>query len=312
MSVLAYIYTGIGSQYVGIGKEVYDKTWGMRQFFDKMQKKKPDFKVNKFAFLGPIEELLKEENGLPIMYTYQTGIYEVLKQNRVTPEQMSGYKSGQLAGLVSSGGAFYEDILEIIFKKEELLKQEITAGNFTHLLITGILTGQVEQVAAEINKTMKTEVCAYLTQETSVVICEKAAKDKVIEIFKKLKADAVITELPNEEISNFSLLEGIAQKLIPEFKNLKMDKPIHRIVSQTTGNYYDSVAEIRESFMDYLTRPARLDIAFTTMMKNGVNTFVELGCGNMLGRAIKKIDSGKRILSTHDIKSLSLVVKLAN
>src|SRR5271157_4837405 len=110
------------------------------------------------------------------MYTYQTGIYEVLKQNRVTPEQMSGYKSGQLAGLVSSGGAFYEDILEIIFKKEELLKQEITADNFTHLLITGILTGQVEQVAAEINKTMKTEICAYLTQETSVVICEKAAK----------------------------------------------------------------------------------------------------------------------------------------
>jgi len=312
MSVLAYVYTGIGSQYVGVGKEVYDKTWGMRQFFDKMQKKKPDFKVNKLAFLGPMEELMKEENALPIMYTYQAGIYEVLKQNRVTPEQMTGYKSGQLAGLVSAGGAFFEDILDLVFKKEDLLKQEFTAGNFTHISVIGIPTGQVEQIAAEINKTMKAEICAYLAPENAVIVCEKAAKDKLIEVFKKLKADALITEHPHEEISNCSLLEGISQKLAPDFKNFKMDKPLNRIVSQTTGNYFDSVAEIRENFMDYLTKPARLDIAFTTMMKNGVNTFVELGCGNLLGRTIKKIDSGKRILSTHDLKSLSLVVKLAN
>ncbi len=96
MSVIGYIYTATGYQYIGIGKKIYDSTWSMRQYFDKIEKKYPDFKINKLAFLGPKEDLMKEENGIIINAAYQTGLFEVLKQQKVTPEQISGFKSGEI------------------------------------------------------------------------------------------------------------------------------------------------------------------------------------------------------------------------
>jgi len=72
------------------------------------------------------------------------------------------------------------------------------------------------------------------------------------------------------------------------------------------------VQEIREKFVDYLYKPARIDLCLETMLKNGVNTFIEIGAGTFLSRMSRKRDSGKRSLNTNDLGELSKTVKLAN
>ncbi len=310
MAVIGFIYTGIGYQYVGIGKEVYDKVYGMRQYYDRVQKKRPEFKINMLAFLGPKEELMKEDIALPIMYAYQCGIKEVLKQYKVNPEQMTGFKSGELTGLAASEAASFEDILDLIYKKQDLVEKEIHRDKFINMLVTGVESVKIEQVCAEINKVVKCEVCAYAGVDMVMVVCEKTGLSKIKEIFTKM--NAICLELPYEEISNFSLLKGTAENLKKALEQIKIDKPLHKLISQTTGGYYENVREIKEKFMDYIYKPARLDVCVSTMMKNSVNTFVETGCGAFITKLIRKIDSGKRLLSTHDIKTLGQVVKLAN
>jgi [acyl-carrier-protein] S-malonyltransferase len=310
MAVIGYIFTGIGYQYVGIGKEVYDKVYGMRQYYDRVQKRRPDFKINMLAFIGPKEELMKEDNGLTIMCAYQCGINEVLKHYKVNPEQMAGFKSGELTCLAASDAASFEDILGLIDKKKEIVAKEIKREDFINVLVSGVETAKTAQVAAEINKAVKCEICCYAGTETAMVVCEKTGLVKIKEVFAKM--NAVCLELPYEEISNFSLMQGAAEKLKTELGQIKLDKPVHRVLSQVTGNYYDNAQEIKEKMCDYIYKPARLDSVIGTMLKNGVNTFVEAGCGSFIAKAVRKIDSGKRMLSTHDLKSLGLVVKLAN
>jgi [acyl-carrier-protein] S-malonyltransferase len=310
MAVIGYIFTAAGYQYVGVGKDVYDRSWGMRQYYDKISKAHPDFKINMLSFLGPKEQLMLEDNGVLINFAYGMGCYEVLKQYKVIPEQMSGFRSGEFASLSAGGGVSFGDMMALLFKKQDLAAKEMKRENFINLLVNGLDTSKTSQIASELNKTVKTEIVSYNMPDSATVMCEVSVKDRLKTVFTSLKGSVI--ELPYEEISNCSLLAGVAEKLEPDFKAMAMDKPLHKLICQTTGEYYENVPDIRAKFLDYLYKPARMDAVAATMIKNAVNTFVEVGCGTFLGRVVKKIDSGKRVLSTHDMKAMGLVVKLAN
>jgi len=310
MAAIGYIYTGAGHQYVGLGKKVYDNSWGMRQFFDKVDKKYHDFKINKLSFLGPQEELSKEENGLIINSVYQAGLYEVLKERKILPEQAGGYKSGELMALTGARGIVFEDAMDFLFKKRQMILDELGRDMFTHLLVNNVPVSKTVQVAGELNRSVKSAVVSYNSENSAIMVTEKKAAAKIGEIFKSL--NGAVIPLPGEEFSNFYLLEPIRKALSEELEKIEFDKPCHRILCQTTGGYYENAADIKAKFLDYIVKPARIDIMIQTMLKNAVNTFVEIGCGSLMQRLVKKADSGKRALGTHDLKSLSMTVKLAN
>jgi [acyl-carrier-protein] S-malonyltransferase len=310
LSVISYLFTGAGYQYVNLGKKAYDSSWLVRQHYDKIEKKYPEFRINKLSFIGPVEDLMREENGIIINAVYQRGIFDVLKDYKVTPEQIFGYKSGELMALACAEAISFEDAFDFLFKKRQMIIEVVKMGFYHHFLVNTIPTVQLEKVMEELKGSIRTEIVCYNGKDSNIIICEAAAKEKLAELFKKM-GGAVIA-IPHEESACFSDLKNVADRLKDEFKKIAMDKPIHRIVCQTTGGYYDNVQEIKEKFTDYIYKPCRLDLALETMLKNGVNTFVEVGPGTFLSRMARKRDSGKRALNTNDLGELSKTVKLAN
>lgn len=310
MAVIGYLYGAAGYQYVGLAKKLYDNTWAMRQFYDRVEKKYPDFKINKLSFIGPEEELLREENGLIINSVYQAGLFEVLKEQKIHPEQMAGYKSGELMALVCAQAMHFDDAMAFLFKKREIISQEVGKGFFHHMLVNQLPAESVDKIVTEVRQAAGAEVVSYNNPDSTVVVCKTEFKDKLREVFKKLKA--AVIDIPHEEFACMPLLKPVADKMREEFLKIKLDKPVNRVLCQTTGNYYESVSEIRERFVDYIYKPARTDQCFDTMLKNGVNTFVEIGSGTFLSRMAKKRDSGKRCLNTNDLGEVSKTVKLAN
>ncbi len=310
MAVIGYLFTAAGYQYVNLGKKAYDSTWLVRQYYDKVEKKYQDFKINKLSFIGPQEELSKEENGIIINGVYQRGIFDLLKEYKVTPEQMMGYKSGEIMALASSEAISFEDAMDFLFKKREIILEEVGRDFFHHLLINSVPVEQTEKIVKELQNKIKVDIVSYNGKDSAIIIFERKALQVILEIFKKLNAGLI--DLPNEEYACFSILKPIAEKLKEIFLKIKMDKPKYRILCQTTGGYYESVQEIKEKFIDYVYRPARIDLCIENMLKNGVNTFVEIGAGTFLSRMARKRDSGKRCLNTHDLGEIQKTVKLAN
>jgi [acyl-carrier-protein] S-malonyltransferase len=310
MAVIGYMFTAAGYQYVNLGKKAYDSAWAMRQYYDMVEKKYPDFKINKLSFIGPEEELLKEENGIIINGVYQRGIFDILKEYKVNPEQLFGYKSGEIMALASSQAISFDDAVDFLFKKMELVAQELGRDFFSCLLINSVAVVQVEKVIEELKRSVKAEITSYNGKDSCIIICEARVKEKMAEVFKKL--NGAVIDLPHEEFAGFSLLKPISDRLKAEFLKIPIDKPAHRVLCQTTGGYYENVQEIREKFIDYIYKPARIDLCLETMLKNGVNTFIEIGAGTFLSRMSRKRDSGKRSLNTNDLGELSKTVKLAN
>jgi len=310
MAVIGYLFTAAGYQYVNLGKKAYDSTWLVRQYYDKVEKKYQNFKINKLSFIGPQEELSKEENGIIINGVYQRGVFDLLKEYKVTPEQMMGYKSGESMALASSEAISFEDAMEFLFKKREIILEEVGRDFFHHLLVNSVPVEQTEKIVLELKSRIKIDIISYNGKDSAIIIYEKKAHQAILEIFKKLNAGLI--DLPNEEYACFGILQPIADKLREHFLKIKMDKPKYRVLCQTTGEYYESVQEIKEKFIDYIYKPARIDLCLENMLKNGVNTFVEIGAGTFLSRMARKRDSGKRCLNTNDLGEIQKTVKLAN
>jgi len=309
LAVIGYFYTGAGYQYVGMGRKVFDAYWSMRQFYDKAEKFFPDFKINKLAFMGPEEELLKEANGLIINFCYQCGLNEVLKQQKVNPEQAAGYKSGEIAALCMHGFMEFDEALKLMRLREELVKNEIKT-EYSQMLINSVKIENIKKIAAELSSALKTEITSYNSDESAVLAFDSRAKEKITALFRQV--GGTVIDLPGEELTGIAALQPVANRLKEQLKGIKNDKPIIRVIDQTTGAYYESTSEIREKFFDFLYKPSMTGEAAATMIKNGVNTFVEMGAGTFISRLIKKADSGKRMLNTHDLNGLSVTIKLAN
>lgn len=312
MAIIGYLFTSAGYQYVNLGKKAYDSTWLVRQYYDKVEKRYQDFKINKLSFIGPQEELSKEENGIIINGVYQRGVFDLLKEYKVTPEQMMGYKSGEIMALASSDALSFEDAIDFLFKKREIILEEVGRDFFHHLLINSVPVEQTEKIVFELqNKNkIKIDIISYNGNDSAIIIYEKKAHQIISDIFKKINGNLI--DLPNEEYACFSILKPIADKLKDIFLKIKMDKPKYRILCQTTGQYYESVQDIKEKFIDYIFKPARIDLCIENMLKNGVNTFVEIGAGTFLSRMARKRDSGKRCLNTNDLGEIQKTIKLAN
>jgi [acyl-carrier-protein] S-malonyltransferase len=310
MAVIGYMFTAAGYQYVNLGKKAYDSSWAMRQYYDKVEKKYPEFKINKISFIGPEEELMREDNGIIINGVYQRGIFDILRDYKVNPEQMMGYKSGELMALVCGEAVSFDDAMDFLFKKRQIVSEDVGREFFSHLLVNTVPVAQVEKIVAELKASMKTEIVSYNGKDSTIVVCESKMKDKLAEVFKKM--GGAVIDAAHEEFASFSMLKPIADKLKEEFLKIPMDKPVKRIICQTTGEFYENVQEIRDRFLDYIWKPSRIDLAIETMIKNGVNTFVEVGPGTFLSRMSRKRDSGKRSLNTNDLGELSKTVKLAN
>lgn len=310
MAVIGYMFTAAGYQYLNLGKKAYDSTWSVRQYYDKVEKKYQDFKINKLSFIGPEEELAREENGIIINAVYQRGIYDLLKDYKVHPEQMMGYKSGEVMALVCSQAISFEDGMDFLFRKRQLVLDEVGRDFFSHLLVNSVPISQVEQVVNGLKEKTKIGIVSYNGKDSVIIACEAKMKENLAGIFKKL--NGAIIDVPHEEFACFPLLKPMADKLKEDFLKIKMDKPVSRLICQTTGNYYENVQEIKEKFLDYLWAPARVDLCIETMLKNAVNTFVEIGPGTFLSRMARKRDSGKRALNTNDLGELQKTVKLAN
>ncbi len=310
MAVIGYMFTAAGYQYLNLGKKAYDSTWSVRQYYDKVEKKYPDFKINKLSFIGPPEELMAEENGLIINAVYQRGIYELLKDYRVNPEQVFGYKSGEIMALACCQAISFEDAIDFLFKKRRMIMEEVGKGFFSQILVNSVRSEQVLHICEGLKGRIRVSVVSYNGKDSHVVACDSKSKPAVIDVFKKI--GGAVIDLPHEEFACLPELEQIAARLKEEFVKIPMDKPLHRLICQTTGNFYENVQEIKERFTDYIFMPSRVDLCIETMLKNAVNTFVEVGPGTFLSRMSRKRDSGKRSLNTNDLGELQKTVKLAN
>ncbi len=272
---IAYLFPGQGAQYVGMGKDLYEKEEVVKKVYDKVEEIL-GIDVKKLSFEGPEEELNQTKNTQIAILTHSLGILEVLKKNDINADVLAGLSLGEYSALIYAGVLSFEDGVKIVRKRGELMQDNVPEGTWKMAAIVGLEDESVEEICKKVTKGFV--VPANFNCPGQVVISgEEVAVREAMEIANASGARKII-ELQTSGPFHTAKLEVASQKLREELNNIEINNKFKKqIVRNIDAEIYKEEDNVRDILSKHVMSPVKFKKSIEKMLELGVDTFVEIG-----------------------------------
>ena len=293
--MVAYLFAGQGSQYVGMGKDLYQAFPESKAVFDKADKVL-GFSLSKLCFEGPLEELTKTNNCQPAIVTMTTAAFEAFKSiKRNTQDAIrytAGLSLGEYSALVASEAISFEDAVYLVRRRGEFMEEE--AQKFPGKMAS--ILGLDLEVIKKICQQTHAEI-ANLNSPGQIVISggAKEIEQAVIEA-EKAGAKRVIT-LEVSGAFHSSLMKGASLKLAKELEKIKIQSPKIPVVSNVTAEATTSAQEIRENLIKQVASSVLWETSMRLIVSKGISGFYEFGPGKVLKGLMRRISDTAQVVT---------------
>ncbi len=288
---VAFIFPGQGSQKVGMGKELAKKNPIADEVFNRADEIL-GFKLSNLAWEGPEEELNDTINTQPALMTHSIAVWQVLKELHpdMKPDFTAGHSMGELSALVASGAISFEGGLKLVRRRGELMKQagEISPGRMAAIL--GLDISTVEQITKNASKPKEPVQIANDNCPGQVVIsgAEKGV-DRAIILAKEAGAKRALP-LAVSIAAHSELMAHAQEDFTQAVKEALITEPEIPIIGNVSARPLQTIADIHKDLEAQLRERVRWAESIDFMVRQEVDTFLELGSGNVLSGLIKRID----------------------
>ncbi|MEX2477310.1 MAG: ACP S-malonyltransferase [Gracilimonas sp.] len=288
----AYLFPGQGSQFVGMGKELYDSNPSAAEYFDKANKIL-GIDLKAIMFEGPEEKLKQTEFTQPAIFLHSVALYKTLD---ATPDMVAGHSLGEFSALVACGAVSFEDALKIVRRRGELMQQAGTENPGTMAAVIGLDDEAVEKVCAQASEESGKVVVAanYNCPGQLVISGYKEAVEKAVELAKENGARMAML-LPVSGAFHSSLMQPAYDGLKDQLQQLDIKEPNCPIYSNYTAEPTTDTEDIRLNLLNQLLNPVRWTQTLNNMSTNGADLFVEVGPGKVLQGLVKRTLKGVEI-----------------
>lgn len=281
----AYLFPGQGSQFIGMGMDHYDSNPEFAKNVDQANDIL-GIDLKSIMFVGPEEKLKQTEFTQPAIFLHSVALFNTLD---VKPDMVAGHSLGEFSALVACAAVNFEDALNIVRRRGELMQQAGAQNPGTMAAIIGMEDESVENVCSEASiKTGKEVVAANYNCPGQLVISGyNEAVEKAVELAKE-KGARMAMMLPVSGAFHSSLMQPALDGLRDQLESLKIKIPFCPIYSNFTAKPTTDTEEIRSNLLDQLLNPVRWTQTLHNMMKDGVTSFVEVGPGKVLQGLVKR------------------------
>jgi [acyl-carrier-protein] S-malonyltransferase len=280
----AYVFPGQGSQFTGMGKDIYDSNVNAKAFFDQANDIL-GFKITDIMFGGTADELKQTRVTQPAIFIHSVAL--ALSSDSFSPDMVAGHSLGEFSSLVANKTLSYEDGLRLVFKRALAMQKACEINPSTMAAILGLADNIVEEICASI--TDEIVVAANYNCPGQLVI---SGSNKGIEIAcEKMKAAGAKRALPLPVGGAFHspLMEPARTELAAAIETTKFSKPTCPVYQNVNAKPSTDVEEIKRNLIAQLTAPVRWTQSVQNMTQDGAKTYVECGPGKVLQGLVKKI-----------------------
>jgi len=307
MGKIAFVFSGQGAQYVGMGKELYENIPVCREIFDKADEAL-GFSISKICFEGPEEELVKTENTQPAILTMSIAAVAALKEEGIFPDMTAGLSLGEYSALVCSGAFDFVDAVKLIKKRGRFMQEAVPAGVGAMAAIIGLKEEILREVLAKSYYAGIVEAANFNCPGQIVIAGEVKAVETAVENAREAGAlKAIMLNVSGP--FHTSMMEPAALKLEKELAEVPVKDMQIPVITNVTGEFIESESDIRGILKKQVMSSVLWEKTINTMLEAGVDTFVEIGPGKALCGFVKKVNRKATALNVEDLDSLQKAIK---
>ncbi len=282
----AYVFPGQGSQFPGMGKDLYDNNAQAKQLFENANDIL-GFKITDTLFSGTEEELKQTKITQPAIFLHSVILSTTLAN--FNPDMVAGHSLGEFSALVANKTLRFEDALILVYKRALAMQKACEINPSTMAAILNLEDKIVEAICAEISNSGHVVVAANYNCPGQLVI--SGSTEGITIACEKLKAAGAkrALVLPVGGAFHSPLMEPARVELEAAIHATPFSQPICPVYQNVTASAVSDPNTIKSNLIAQLTAPVKWTQSVQQMVNDGATQFLEVGPGKVLQGLVKKI-----------------------